>query len=109
MIELIMLYGTEVVLVRVKGKSVDFGSTSFGAKLANIDGLKLSHAGVVKEFPDLKGNENWRKEAIKRFKNKIASINDEREIAEYIMQDLKKYGYKPKYIQKAGFRREAIR
>lgn len=109
MIQLIFDFANEKVIVIINGKEVKFGSTTYGARVASIDGLKLSYVGVIKEHPDLEGNDNWRSEAIKRFKDRINSYNNEDEIAKYIIEDLKKFGYVPKYKQRAGFRPEAIR
>lgn len=108
MIELMFMFGTDHVLVVVDGNNVKFGVTSFGAQLANIEGLKLSKQGVEKEFPDLIGNPEWREIAISRFKDKIKSLDTEHAKVEYIINDLRKYGYKPYYKQIQGHRKEAI-
>ena len=101
-------YGTAVITVKIKGSNVTFVNSTYGAIEATIEGLKLSRAGVVKEFPDLKDSMNWREEAIKRFKTKISTLQTEDAIAEYINLDLKKFGYVPKWKQKQGFRREKL-
>jgi hypothetical protein len=75
---------------------------------ATIDNLKLDRAGVIKEFPDLKDNESWNLIAKKRFKDKINSFNTEMEKADYIINDLKKFGYKVLYRQRNGFRVEKL-
>jgi len=105
MIEVIFYFGTEIVMVRVRANRVTFCSSSNGNYEADITGIKLSHAGVIKEFPDLKDNALWKEEAIKRFKLKIEELNTEEAIAEYIIIDLQKFGYVPKWKQKQGFRR----
>ena len=109
MIDLIFYQGTEIVFIRVQEKNIMFASGSSGNKFGTIDGLKFNYNGVVKEFPDLKDSPVWKEEAIKRFKEKIRAMNDEEEIANYIIQDLKKYAYVPKWKQKQGFRREVIK
>lgn len=109
MIDLIFHLGSEIILVRIEGNRIMLGNTIYGGQMATIDGLQLSYEGVIKEFPDLKGESNWKKEAIFRFKNKINEMKNEDEIAEYIIEDLKKYGYVPKLKQKKGFRMEKIR
>ena len=109
MIELMFTFGTEYVLVVIKGHQVTFGNTSYGAQMAAIDRLKLDKAGVIKEFPDLEGHEHWRQEAIKRFKDKIMLLDSEEAIANYIIEDLKKHGYKPYYKQIAGHRKVRIK
>lgn len=108
MIEIIFEFGNEVILVKVQGKNVLFGNTTFGAQMADISGLKLDYDGVCREFPDLKDHEDWRGEAIKRFKEKIESMESEEEIVSYLVGDLRKQGYVPKFKQKQGFRREVI-
>ena len=108
MIQVLMTFGTEHVLISIRGSSVFFASTAYGAKEATIDGLKLSYSGVIKEFPELKDEPNWRQEAIAKFKDKMNSMKDEADIAQFVIKDLRKFGYTPKYIQKNGFRRERI-
>lgn len=108
MIEIIFYFGTEIVIARIDGHSVMLGSSSHGAMLAPIDGLKLNRDGVIKEFPDLKDNPEWNAVAIERFKKHLYSLKSEDKIADYVISDLRKFGYQPKYKQKAGFRPEII-
>ncbi|KKN22713.1 hypothetical protein LCGC14_0912150 [marine sediment metagenome] len=108
MIELIFHYGTEIVLIKIEGNKVTFSNSAYGAVYGSIENLKLSYDGVVKEHPDLETNEDWRGEAIKRFKEKVKSFDTEEETASYIIEDLRKHGYLPKYKQKQGHRREVI-
>lgn len=109
MIEVIFYFGTEISMVRIRGNHVTLCSSSQGSVEATIDGLKLSKSGVVKEFPDLKDKENWREESIIRFKQRIKDFKSEEAVAEYLIEDLKKFGYVPKYKQVMGFRRVAIK
>lgn len=104
MIEIIFYYGTDVILVRIEGKKVQFGNSIYGNKLATIDGLHLDKNGTIKEFPDLKDRKDWKQEAIKRFKNYINNLNNEEEISNYIIKELSIKGYTPKYKQLKGFR-----
>lgn len=104
MIQLIFNFANEVVLVLIEGNNVRFGNTMYGAKLADISGLKLDYVGTVREFPDLTDDINWRIKAIERFKDKIADLGDEEEISNYIIFELKNKGYTPRLKQKGGFR-----
>lgn len=99
MIRLHFVFGTETNLIKIDRKNVTFGEGT-----ADISNLKLNYFGVIKEFPDLKNNDNWRIEAIKRFRQKIKSFETEDEIANYIIKDLGKFGWKLKVRQKDGFR-----
>jgi len=105
MIELIFYFGTEIVMLRINRTSVTFANSEYGAVEAPIDNIKLNHEGVVKEFPDLKDKDDWKGEAIKRFKEKIKSFESEEAIADYLIDDLVKFGYVPKFMMKQGFRR----
>jgi len=107
MIGIIFQYASEVVEVRVDGVIVTF-RTGQSAGFVTIDELKLSKAGVIKEFPDLINNQNWQKIARERFKDKIKDYNTEMERANYIIEDLRRYGYQPLYIQRQGFRTQRI-
>ena len=109
MIELIFYYGTDIILIKINGNNVTFSNSAFGATQSTIEGLKIDKVGAIKENPDLKDNPDWKKISIGRFKEKIKSILSEDGVADYIINDLRKFGYKPKYRQKNGFRREAIR
>ena len=109
MIDLIFYFGSEVVFVRVQGTSVYMASGSNGNQMATIDGLQLSKSGVIKEYPDLNTHPNWKQEAIDRFKAKLRQLSSEQAIANYVIEDLKKHGYIPKYKQVAGFRREILK
>ena len=80
----------------------------YGAVYAPIDNMQLNYEGVVKEHPDLEGKKDWNQQAIKRFKEKIKSFENENDTAKYIIKELKGVGYEPKYKQKQDFRREVI-
>ncbi len=103
MIGIVFQFGSEIVEVRIKDNNVFF-RTSQHQEFGDIDGLKLNKVGVLKEFPDLKDNEDWQKQAKERFKDKIKQMKTEREQANYIIEDLRKHGYKPMYEQAQGFR-----
>jgi hypothetical protein len=104
MIDLLFYHGSEVIIVKIEGNHIRFGSTIYGAKLAEIEGLKLDFTGTIREFPDLKDSLDWREKAIVRFKAHIQTLSNEDEIADYIIGELKTKGYQPKTKQKAGFR-----
>ena len=109
MITLMFGFASEKVLITINGHNVYFSSTAFGAQKAPIDGLKLDYSGVVREFPDLETEKNWNDIAMSRFKEKIKSFKTEEETAEYLIEDLKKYGYVPQLQQQNGFRPKKIR
>lgn len=104
MIELMFEFGNEVILIVIKGNDVKFGNTAFGPQLADISGLRLDYSGVVREFPDLELRDDWKEEAIYRFKEKIKAMKNENEIADYISEELQARGYVPKLKRRAGFR-----
>jgi len=104
MIGALFQFVNEVIEVRIDGFNVLFRNSQTHGGFTTIDGLKLSRSGVIKEFPDLENKENWREEAIKRFKEKIKKFNSEDKRMNYVIEDLKKFGYKPLYLNKQGFR-----
>lgn len=108
MIDLIFHHGSEVVIVRIKGIQVTFGSTVYGARMASIEGLRLDYHGTIREFPDLEGDLYWREKAIDRFKDHIRTLDSEDKISEYITKELRDKGYVPKLKQKAGFRPQRL-
>lgn len=108
MIGLIFQFASEHIEVNIKGNSVLFRTSQF-MQFASIDGIRLNKAGVIKEFPDLKENKDWQDIARERFKDKIKKMKTEKEIADYIVKDLRKFGYTPLFKQKQGFRPEKIK
>ena len=109
MISLLFGFGNEKVIVVVDENNVKFGTTAFGSVLADISGLHLNYNGVCREFPDLETHKDWRGEAIKRFKEKIKSMNNENDVCEYIIKELRSCGYVPESKQRNGFRIERLR
>jgi hypothetical protein len=104
MIDLIFIHASEIALVRIRGHQVTFGSSIYGAKMADISGLRLDFNGTIREFPDLKDDLNWRTKAIDRFKEKIKQLDSEEKISDYIIYELRNKGYTPTLKQKEGFR-----
>ena len=104
MIQLIFNFANEVILIVIEGNSVRFGNTMYGAKTADISGLRLEYTGTIRQFPDLADDLNWREKAIERFKEHIAELTNEEEIANYIIFELKNKGFTPRLKQKGGFR-----
>ena len=103
MIGIIFQFGTDVIEIRIKDSNVFFRNTN-STTFADIGGIKLDKSGVLKEFPDLRGKEDWRQQARDRFKKKIKELKTEEEQVKYIIKDLSKFGYKPMFMQKQGFR-----
>ena len=102
------MFASEMVEVRLDGNTVLFRS-GINPHWATIDNLQLSYEGVCKEFPDLNGEANWRSIAIERFKEEVASYETEEDKMDYIVNDLKKHGYIPKYVQKGGHRVKRVK
>jgi len=73
-------------------------------KITTLEGLKFDFKGVIKEFPDLEKDDEWKKKAIDRLKEHIKSYKDEVEKLNYVRSELEKFGYKSLYYQRAGFR-----
>lgn len=103
MIGILFSFGTEIVEVRIDCFNVFFRTSQF-QRFADIDGIKLDKQGVIKEFPDLKDNDDWQKEGRKKFKEKIKQMKNEKEISRYVISDLQKFGYKPLHLQVKGHR-----
>jgi len=104
MIGVIFELGSEIIEVRISGTQCLFKTGQFGGGFAPIEGLKLSKHGVVKEFKDLENRDDWKEEAIKRFKEKLKGMSTEMERTNYVIKDLSKFGYVPRYLQRAGHR-----
>ena len=105
-IGVVFQFGSQIIKVRVDGFNCLFRTGQFGGAFAPIDSIQLDYNGVVREFPDLELRDDWKQEAINRFKNKMKELKTEEERINYVINDLKKFGYKPLYKQKNGFRME---
>lgn len=95
--------GGEVIEVVVDQTQLLFYDTS-SQMTTSLEGLKLSKAGVLIEFPDLEGDKEWKKKAIERFKEHLKTIEKVEDKIEYIKDELIKYGYTPLYKQRVGHR-----
>ena len=89
MIGVIFEFGNQTVEVRIIEDKVLFRTSEF-QNFGSIDNICLSKTGVVTEFPDLKGNDDWERIARERFKIKMKEYKSEMDRADYIIQDLKK-------------------
>lgn len=96
-------FGGDEIHVIVEGNNIMFMDSNTQA-MTTIEGLKLSKAGVIKEHPDLEGDDEWKKKAIERFKDYAKKFNTEDDKLNYIKYELTKHGYEPKFKQKAGWR-----
>ena len=93
----------DLVSVKIEGNSLAFFDISTG-QMTTLEGLRMSKAGVLKEFPDLKHEIDWRKIAIERLKTHMKTIETEMKKMNYIKGELIKFGYEPLHYQKSGFR-----
>jgi len=111
MINITFLFGNQIIEVKIIGSEIYFAEVR-GAKaiFVPIEKLKLSVAGILKEFPDLAelSEGDIKIEGIKRFKEKMRKMDSEENIAGYIIKDLTQYGYVPKLYQKNGFRPQIL-
>src|SRR3990172_837430 len=98
----IFQFGNEMVEIRIDKGICLFKTSGFGGSFVPIEGLRLDDKGIIKEFPDLGDIEKSerKKIAIQRFKEKLDSFRTEDEKMDYLIADLKRYGYKPLYLQK---------
>ena len=101
-------FGSDILIVEVDTNNVMFLDGATGM-LAPIEGLRINRAGVIKQFPDLEQDENWRKKAIERFKEHIAKMPTEDTKIAYVVTELKTHGYIPLFKQKNGWRPEKIK
>lgn len=68
--------------------------------VTNINGIRLSKSGMLRENPDLKGKtyREIKEESIRRLYKKLHSYKTPEEIQEYIINDLKMQGYERKLV-----------
>src|ERR1051325_2010991 len=109
MIGVILQYFDEVVEVRVDGINIYFRTGTNKEIFSTIDGLRIDYSGVIKDHPDLKDDPEWRSKAVARFKEKIKGFKTEDDRINYIVEDLRRHGYIPRFKQRQGHRVEAIK
>jgi hypothetical protein len=103
MINITLKLGNDIIIVKVEGNCIAFCDINIG-QYTTIEGLKLNRVGVIKEFPDLDDDDEWRLKAIERFKEHISILRTEIDKAKYVAEDLTKYGYEVMMYQRNGFR-----
>jgi hypothetical protein len=89
--------------VIVRGNELLFFDIGSGM-MTTVEGLRLSKSGSIKEFPDLKDDDDWKRKTIERLKDKMKEYNTEMEKINYVKGELIKQGYEPLYFQRVGFR-----
>ncbi len=104
MIGVIFQFGNEMVTVEVSGTELRFRTSDYNSQSVPIEAIQLSREGVIKEFPDLKFAEDWKQKALERLKMKIKDMANELERINFVITDLKSFGYVPMYYQKQGHR-----
>ena len=97
--------GGDQVEVIVDSNNIMFRDAGSGTT-TTIHGLKLDKSGVIREHPDLKDDDEWKKKAIERLKEHIKKFKTEIQKINYIKDELEKFGYTPLYFQRAGHRPE---
>ncbi len=104
MIGVIFQFGSEMVNVEIVGTELRFKTSDYNSQSVPIEALQLNREGVIKEFPDLRYAEDWKQKAIERLKMKIKDMSNEMERINFVITDLKSFGYVPMYYQKQGHR-----
>ncbi|HDK42869.1 MAG TPA: hypothetical protein ENG87_05800 [Candidatus Pacearchaeota archaeon] len=100
--------GGDVFECVIDGNNLLFRDTST-QMITPVSGLRFSKAGVLKEFPDLKDDVEWKIKALERLKEHIKELNSEKEKLEYVKNELVKFGYEPLFFQRGGFRPQKFR
>ncbi len=93
----------DIISVKVEGNNLGFFDEGSG-QLTTLEGLRFSKAGVLKEFPDLKDDSDWKIKAIDRLKEHMKNKKTEMEKMLYVKGELNKFGYETLYYQRAGHR-----
>lgn len=100
--------GSERIIVRIIRENVLFFDLQ-NNMMSPLEGLRFSREGAIKEYPDLKDDENWKQKAIQRFTDKIKSLPSETKRMEWIIEEIRKMGYTPLYQQQDGWRLKRIK
>lgn len=106
-IQVFFQQGSERMAIRIIGENVLFIDLQNNI-VAPLEGLNLNKQGVIKEYPDLKDDEEWKSKSIQRFVDKIKSLPSETERAKWLIEEMKSMNYTPLYQQRNGFRPQKI-
>jgi hypothetical protein len=99
---------SERIILRIIGDVVLFINPQTNM-MSPIEGLQFSKQGVIREYPDLKDDSEWKQKAIQRFVDKIKSLPSETERVKYLIKEMEDMQYKPLYKIINGFRPEKIK
>jgi hypothetical protein len=100
--------GSERTAIRIIGDNVLFIDLQTNT-VAPLEGLKLNRIGVIKEYPDLKDDPEWKQKSIQRFVDKIKALPSETERANWLVEEMKQMNYTPLYQQRDGWRPKRIK
>lgn len=100
--------GSERTIIRVIGNNILFIDLQTN-QVAPLEGLKFNKVGVIKEYPDLENDENWKQKSIQRFVDKIKSFPTETEKVEWLIKEMAGMGYTALYKQRDGHRPQKIK
>jgi hypothetical protein len=103
MIKITLQFGGDTSEVIIRGNELLFFDIGSGL-MTTIEGIKLNKSGCIKEFPDLKDDEDWKKKSIQRLKENMNKFNTEIEKMNYVKEELTKQGYEALFYQRGGFR-----
>ncbi len=106
--QIVFQKGTRRTAIRIIGDNVLFIDLNTNM-LAPIEGLKFHKEGVIKEYPDLKDDQDWKQKSIQRFVDKVKELPSETKKVEWIINEMRLKDYKPLYKQRNGFRAEKIK
>lgn len=107
-IQAVFQRGSERMIIRVIGNNVLFIDPQ-NNMVAPIEGLSLKREGVIKEYPDLKDDPEWKQKAIQRFVDKVKSLDNENKAINWIIEEMKQMQYIPLYMAKQGWRPQKIK
>lgn len=94
--------GGEQTTIVIDGSNLMF--TDESGTITTIEGLKLDYLGVLREFPELEGDKEWRKKTIELFKERYKLLKNEKDRLDYVREELTKFGWTPLFWQRWGWR-----
>ena len=107
-VQCVFQQGSSRIAIRIIGDNILFIDLQSNM-VSPIEGLKLEKQGVIKEYPDLKDDPDWKQKAIERFVSKVKSFDSETEKADWIIKEMKDMAYTPLYKQRNGHRPQKIK
>ena len=97
-----------IIEIRYSGNDLITRSSEYGSNF-NYIYTSFEHEKVIRQFPELEYDQEWRTKAYKKLVDIINTYKTDDDKIKYIIKELKPHGFVAKYVMKKGFRPKAVK